>query len=180
MGRVCGTYGKRRGAKCVLVGKPDGRKPLGRPRLGWNDNIKMDLREVDWGGGTDWIDLAQYRDRWRVVMNAVVGISRVAEDLLDSEEGLCSVELVKYFCAVCVPVILFSMIPALLLSSPPVVTFNVSVNSNLITDTYFWFRKGHKILTAGQLFLVYSYLLSVTINTVNDHLKMKNLNLDVT
>ena len=49
--------GERRGAYRVLVGKPEGRKPLGRPRYIWEDNIKMDLREVGWRG-MDWIDVA--------------------------------------------------------------------------------------------------------------------------
>jgi hypothetical protein len=49
----------------VLVGKPDGKRPLGRPRCRWVDNIKMDLSEIGWGG-MDWIDLAQDRDQWRV------------------------------------------------------------------------------------------------------------------
>jgi hypothetical protein len=53
--------GERRGAYTALVGKPEGRRPLGRPRHRWEDNIKMDLREVGWG--IDWIDLAQDRDR---------------------------------------------------------------------------------------------------------------------
>ena len=49
----------------VLVGKPDGKRPLGRPRCRWKDNIKMDLQEV--GGGGDWMELAEDRDRWRVL-----------------------------------------------------------------------------------------------------------------
>jgi hypothetical protein len=52
--------GERRGAYRALVGKPEGRRPLGRPRRRWEDNIKMDLREVGWGG-VDWIHLAQDR-----------------------------------------------------------------------------------------------------------------------
>jgi hypothetical protein len=48
----------------VLVGKPGGMRSVGRPRRGWEDNIKMDLQEVGCGG-IDWIELAQYRDRWR-------------------------------------------------------------------------------------------------------------------
>jgi hypothetical protein len=55
--------GERRGVHRVLVGKPEGKRPLGRPRRGWEDNIKMDLREVGCGG-MDWIDLAQVRDWW--------------------------------------------------------------------------------------------------------------------
>jgi hypothetical protein len=53
--------GEKRGVFRVLVGKPDGKRPLGRPRRRWDDNIKMDLQEV--GGGMDWIKLAQDRDR---------------------------------------------------------------------------------------------------------------------
>ena len=57
----------------VLVGKPGGKRPLGRPRLRWEDNIKMDLQEVGCGG-MEWIDLAQDRDRWRAVVNAVMNL----------------------------------------------------------------------------------------------------------
>ena len=63
-GRVA-CVGERRGVYRVLVGKPEGKRPLGRPRLGWEDNIKMDLQEVECGG-MDWIELAHDRDRWRV------------------------------------------------------------------------------------------------------------------
>jgi len=58
-----------RGVHRVLVRKFEGRKPLGRPRRGWEDNIKMDLREVGVGG--DWMELAQDRDRWRALVNTV-------------------------------------------------------------------------------------------------------------
>jgi len=59
-GHVAGM-GERSGAYRVLVGKPEGKRPLGRPRHGWEGNIKMDLQEVKWGwGGMDWIDLAHY------------------------------------------------------------------------------------------------------------------------
>ena len=64
---------ERTGAYRVLVGKPEGRKPLGRPTRIWEDNIKIDLKEVGWGA-LDWIDLAQDRDRWRAVMNAVMNL----------------------------------------------------------------------------------------------------------
>jgi hypothetical protein len=65
--------GERRGAYRVLMGKPEERRPLGRSRRRWEDNIKMDLREVGWGGA-DWIDLAQDRDRWRALVNAVTNL----------------------------------------------------------------------------------------------------------
>jgi hypothetical protein len=65
--------GERRGAYRALVGKPEGRKPLGRPRRRWEDNIKMDLREIGCGGA-DWIDLAQDRDMWRTVVNTVMNL----------------------------------------------------------------------------------------------------------
>jgi hypothetical protein len=68
--------GEGRGAYSILVGRPEGRRPLGRPRRRWEDNIKMDLQEMDWGG-IDWIDMAQDRDRWRAVVNAVMNL-RVA------------------------------------------------------------------------------------------------------
>jgi hypothetical protein len=57
----------------ILWGKPEGRRPLGRPRSKWEDNIKMDLREVGWGG-MDWINLAQDRDRWRALGNTVMNL----------------------------------------------------------------------------------------------------------
>jgi hypothetical protein len=55
------------------VGKPEGRRPLERPRHRWEDNIKKDLREVRWGG-MDWINLAEDRDRWRALVNAVMNL----------------------------------------------------------------------------------------------------------
>jgi hypothetical protein len=66
--------GERRGAYRALVGKPEGRRPLGRPRHRWEEHIKMDLREVGWGGGTDWIDLAQDRDRWWALVYTVMNL----------------------------------------------------------------------------------------------------------
>jgi hypothetical protein len=61
--------GEGRGAYRILVGRPEGRRPLGRPRHRWEDNIKMDLQEVEWEG-VDWIDVAQDRDRWQALVNA--------------------------------------------------------------------------------------------------------------
>jgi len=63
--------GERRGVYRVLVGIPEGKRPLGRPRLRWDDNIKMDHQEVGCGG-MDWIKLAQDRDRWWAVVTAVM------------------------------------------------------------------------------------------------------------
>jgi hypothetical protein len=57
----------------LLVGKPEGRSPLGRPRRRWVDNIKMDLREVRWGD-VDWIGLPQDRARWRALVNSVLNL----------------------------------------------------------------------------------------------------------
>jgi hypothetical protein len=65
--------GEGRGAYRVLVGRPEGRRPLGRPRRRWDDNIKIDLQEVGWRG-VDWIDMAQDRDRWRALVNAVMNL----------------------------------------------------------------------------------------------------------
>jgi hypothetical protein len=56
-----------------LVGKPEGKRPLGRPRLRWEDNMKVDLQEVGCGG-VDWIELAEDRDRWRALVNAVMNL----------------------------------------------------------------------------------------------------------
>jgi hypothetical protein len=64
--------GRGEGAHRVLVGKPEGKRPLGRPRNGWEDNIKMDLQEVEWGGGIDWIVLAQDRDKLQALVNVVI------------------------------------------------------------------------------------------------------------
>jgi hypothetical protein len=63
-----------RGVLRVLVGRPEGKRPLGRPRRRWEDNINMDLQEVGCGG-MDWISLAQDRDRWRALVNAVMNLS---------------------------------------------------------------------------------------------------------
>jgi len=65
--------GERRGIYRVLVRKPDGKRPLGRPRRRWEDSTKMDLQEVGCGG-MDWIELAQDRDRWRALVSAVMNL----------------------------------------------------------------------------------------------------------
>jgi hypothetical protein len=65
--------GEVRGAYNILVGRPEGRRQLGRPRRRWEDNIKMDHREI-WFGDVDWIHLAQDRDRWRALVNTVMNL----------------------------------------------------------------------------------------------------------
>jgi hypothetical protein len=72
MGWLRSKYGESRGVYRVLVGKPEGKRPLGRPRREWEDNIKMDL-EVGCGG-IDWIELAQNRDRWQALVNEVMNL----------------------------------------------------------------------------------------------------------
>jgi hypothetical protein len=73
MGGPCNTNGREENAYRLLVGKPEGKRPLGRPRRRWVNNIKMDLGEVGWGD-VDWIDLAQDRNRWRAVVNSVLNL----------------------------------------------------------------------------------------------------------
>jgi hypothetical protein len=65
--------GEKRKAKRILVGNPEGKRPLGRPRRRCLNNIKMDLREIGWDG-VDWIDLAQNRDQWRALVNTVMNL----------------------------------------------------------------------------------------------------------
>jgi hypothetical protein len=73
MGRACSTNWDKRNAYRILVGKPEGKRPLGRPRRRWVDNIKIDLREIDWGG-MDWNDLAEDKDRWRAFISTAINL----------------------------------------------------------------------------------------------------------
>jgi hypothetical protein len=73
MGGACSTNGKKRNSYRLLVGKPEGRRPLGRPRRKWLDNIRMDLVEVRWGD-VNLIGLAQDRDKWRALVNSVLNL----------------------------------------------------------------------------------------------------------
>jgi ribosome biogenesis protein Nip4 len=65
--------GEVRGAYNILVGRTEGRRPLGRPRHRWEDNIEMDLREIGFGD-VDWIHLAQVRDKWLVLINKMMNL----------------------------------------------------------------------------------------------------------
>jgi hypothetical protein len=78
VGRARSTNG--RGEKRVqgFGGKARRKIPLGRPRRRWEDGIRMDLREIGWGGGVEWIHLAQDRDRWRAVVSAVMNLRVLA------------------------------------------------------------------------------------------------------
>jgi hypothetical protein len=69
----CSAQGEKRNAYMILVGKPEEKRPLERLRRRWEDNIKMNLREIVWGD-MDWIDLAQNRDQWRALVNTVINL----------------------------------------------------------------------------------------------------------
>jgi hypothetical protein len=73
MGGACITNGAKRTAFRILVGKPKVKRSLGRRRHRWVGNIKMDLREIEWGG-LDWIDLAQDREQWKALVNTVMNL----------------------------------------------------------------------------------------------------------
>jgi hypothetical protein len=73
MGRTCSTNWTNRNAYRILARKPERKRPLGRPRRRWVDNIKMDLREIEWDG-IDWIYLAQDWDQCRVLLNTVINL----------------------------------------------------------------------------------------------------------
>jgi hypothetical protein len=71
MGRACSTKRDKRNAYRILVGKLEGRRPLGRPRRLWVHNIKMDLREIDWDD-IEWMNLAKDREQWRAPLSTVM------------------------------------------------------------------------------------------------------------
>jgi hypothetical protein len=73
LGGACSTYGDRIGVYRVMVRKPEGKRPLGRPRHRYEDNIKMDLQEVGCGG-IKWIEMAQDTDRWLALVKAVMNL----------------------------------------------------------------------------------------------------------
>jgi hypothetical protein len=79
MGGECSSNGEKRNGYRILVGKPEGKRPLERSRRRWVDNIKMDLMEIRWGG-MDCIDLAEDRDQWRALVNTIK-ILRVPQNL---------------------------------------------------------------------------------------------------
>jgi hypothetical protein len=94
--------GKKRNVYRLLVGKPEGKRPLGRPRRRWVDNIRMNLGEVGWGG-VDWIGVAQDRNRWRAVVNSVLNLrvpwnaGKLSSGLASSGlSSISSIELVSY------------------------------------------------------------------------------------
>jgi hypothetical protein len=73
MDRACSTNGETRNEYRILLGKPERKRPLGRPRRRWVDNIEMDYRELRWDG-RDWIELAQDREQWRDIVNTFMNL----------------------------------------------------------------------------------------------------------
>jgi hypothetical protein len=80
--------GEKRNSYRLLTGKPEGERPLERPRRGWVDSIKIDLGKIEWGG-EDWIGLAQDRDKWKALVNAVMNLRVASRVVLSSIELLC-------------------------------------------------------------------------------------------
>jgi hypothetical protein len=77
MGRKCNTRGEKN-AHRVLVGKPEGKRPLVRPKRRWEDNVRMDLRETGWNG-MDWIHLAWDSDQWKALVNTSMNLREIFE-----------------------------------------------------------------------------------------------------
>jgi hypothetical protein len=73
MDRACSTHGEKSNVYRILVGKPEGKRPPGRPTRRCVDNIKIHLREIGWDG-MDWIDMVQDRDQWRALVNTVMNL----------------------------------------------------------------------------------------------------------
>jgi hypothetical protein len=73
MSRACSTNGEKENAYRTLVEMSDGKRPLGRPRRRWVDDITVDLREIGWDG-VEWIDMAEDRDQWRALVNTVLNL----------------------------------------------------------------------------------------------------------
>jgi hypothetical protein len=73
VGGTCGTHGEGRGVYRVMAGRPEGKRPLGRPRSRWEDNIKLDLREIGIDGA-NWIRLSNVRFQWRVFVSTVMNL----------------------------------------------------------------------------------------------------------
>jgi hypothetical protein len=88
MGGPCSTNGEKRNAYRLLVGKPEGKRPLGKPGRRWVDNIRMDLGEVGWDD-VNWIGLAQDRNRWRALVNSELNL-RVPSNAGKLSSGLTS------------------------------------------------------------------------------------------
>jgi hypothetical protein len=90
MGKACSTNGEKTNAYRILVGKPEGKRPLGSPISGWVDNIKTDFREIVWGA-MDWIDLAQdVNTDMNLGFHKMLENSSVTAQLAASQEGLSS------------------------------------------------------------------------------------------
>jgi hypothetical protein len=86
--------GAKRNAYRILVGKPEGKRPLGRPRRRWVDNIKMYLREIKWDG-VDWIDMAQDRNQWSALVDTVDGRLTVSRNIYSNFDFELRVSLRK-------------------------------------------------------------------------------------